>query len=75
MGLTGRAIAAINPSERPPCIGIVPFRRVTHNEDILNKLAQSLELAEEKEQRKEPESKSRFFLRQATTLLAASPAP
>lgn len=61
MKLTGEAISVIDPAERPPCIGIVPFRMVTHNEDILNKLAQSLELAEVKEPLKESESKSRFF--------------
>ena len=73
MKLTGEAMSVISPAERPPCIGIVPFRSVTHNEDILNKLAQSLSPADEKQLLKEPESKSRFFLRQATPIRAASP--
>ena len=59
MKLTGEAMSVFNPTERPPCIGIVPFRKVTHNGDILDKLAQSLELAQEKEQRKEPAYKSK----------------
>ena len=78
MKLTGEAISVLSPADRPPCIGIVPFRKVTHNEDILNKLAQSLELAQEKEQPKEPAYKStrpsgpKTLLSQATSILPLS---